>query len=275
MHTVLVMRLALALVLVTSGTGAARAENWSLPSDRNAAVLVHLSMPAVYEVCRDDVVRANVQESGSVTGLVLDGVPLMGSLSWGSEEKPETRMAFLPLQPKSCAMVRARSIAVFRTDHTEATPPNTIFGKFTRQSPLNPTDQGRSWRVNVQDTTQMRPYSAGLLYHLPSAKVAVICRTPLQNEPAWTQEGISARVGLMLDGRLLEISVPFSGEKGAPVSPFENMLRATHLLHESSCAHVEASSVSVVVLGTSGPNSLQVTASGTFTVQDPPMVSPR
>jgi hypothetical protein len=271
MHTVLLTRLPLAFVLAAVGVGTAGAENWSLPSDRNAAVLVHLSTPAVYEVCRDDVVRANVQEIGSVTGLVLDGVPLAGSLSWGSEEAPVTRLAFLPLQPKSCALVRARSIAVFRTDHTEATPPNTIFGKFTRQSPLNPPDQGRAWRVNVQDTTQMRPYSAGLLYHLPSAKVAVICRSPLQNEPAWTQEGISARLGLMLDGRLLEISVPVSGPKGAPVAPFENMLPASHLLHENSCAHVEASSVSIVVLGTSGSNSIQVTASGTFTIQDPPM----
>jgi hypothetical protein len=75
----------------------------------------------------------------------------------------------------------------------------------------------------------------------------------------------------MLDGRLLEISVPVSGPKGAPVAPFENMLPASHLLHENSCAHVEASSVSIVVLGTSGSNSIQVTASGTFTIQDPPM----
>src|SRR5947209_3296504 len=186
MRMVLLVRLVLALVLASGAIGLARAETWSLPSDRNAALLVHVSAPAVYEICRDDVVRANVQEAGSVAGLIIDGMPLVGALSWGSEEAPITRMAFLPLQPRSCALVRARSIAVFRTDHTEATPPNTIFGKFTRQGPLNPTDTGRAWRVNVQDTAQMRPYSAGLLFDLPSAKVAVICRTPLVNEPAWT-----------------------------------------------------------------------------------------
>ncbi len=271
MHKVIVVRLVLAFVFAAATLDACRAEVWALPSDRNAAVLVHLSAPAVYEICRDDQVRANVQEAGSITGLIIDGMPLVGTLSWGSEEAPVTRMAFLPLQPKSCALVRARSIAVFRTDHTEATPPNTIFGRFTRQAALNQTDTGRGWRVNVQDTAQMRPYSAGLLYDLPSAKVAVICRAPLQNEPAWTQEGVSARVGLMLDGRLLEVAVPVAGPKGEPVAPFESMLRATHLLHESSCAHVEAASISIVVMGASGPGSLQVTASGTFTVQDPPL----
>jgi hypothetical protein len=265
------VQLALAVVLPVGMIGAARAETWSLPSDRNAAVLVHLSAPAMYEICRDDVVRANLQETGSVTGLVLDGLPLAGALSWGSEEAPTTRMAFLPLQPKSCALVRARSIAVFRTDHSEGTPPNTMFGKFTRQAPLNQTDAARAWRVNVQDTAQMRPYSAGLLYHLPSPKVAVICRTTLQNDPTWTQESVSARVGLMLDGRLLEVSVPISNAKGEALVPFEGMLRATHLLHENSCAHVEASSVSAVILGASGANSLQASAVGTFTVQDPPL----
>jgi hypothetical protein len=75
----------------------------------------------------------------------------------------------------------------------------------------------------------------------------------------------------MLDGRLLEVSVPVSGDKGEPVAPFETMRRATNVLQESSCAHVEASSVSVIVLGASGANSLQVTASGTFSVQDPPL----
>jgi hypothetical protein len=271
MRMVLLVRVVLALVLANGAVGLARAETWSLPSDRNAALLVHVSAPAVYEICRDDLVRANVQEAGSVAGLIVDGMPLVGALSWGSEEAPITRMAFLPLQPRSCALVRARSIAVFRTDHTEATPPNMIFGKFTRQGPLNPTDTGRAWRVNVQDTTQMRPYSAGLLFDLPSAKVAVICRTPLVNEPAWTDGAVSARVGLMLDGRLLDVSVPISNAKGGSVSPFENMLRATHILHESSCAHVEGSSVSVVVLGASGPNTSQATAAGTFTIQDPPI----
>jgi hypothetical protein len=271
MHKVTLVPLVLAAAFANALIGAAHAENWSLPSDANAAVLVHLSMPANYEICRDDLVRANVQESRSVTGLIVDGMPLVGALTWGPEQARVTRMAFLPLQPKSCTLVRARSIAVFRTDHTEATPPNTIFGRFTRQSPFNVADAARGWRVNVQDTTQMRPYSAGLLYDLPAPKVAIICRSPLQNEPAWTQEGISARVGLMLDGRLLEVSVPVSGDKGEPIAPFETMRRATNVLQESSCAHVEASSVSVIVLGASGANSLQVTASGTFSVQDPPL----
>ena len=55
--------------------------------------------------------------------------------------------------------------------------------------------------------------------------------TALQNDPTWTQESVSARVGLMLDGRLLEVSVPISNAKGEALE--HDLTRSFRVLNEA------------------------------------------